>query len=90
MIGVPEPTNSNPFRVGDLVEVVIGGWNEQKIGDMFVVADVDDRHVSADKKGGGWFTRYRLVERGTLRGCDEDEYEAALEAQEAYQAIVGS
>lgn len=83
----PEPTGPNPFRVGDLVEVVIDGWKNQKRGDRFVVASVDDQHVSAnDTTRGGWWTRYKLVESGTLRG--RAEYDEALEAQEAYRETV--
>lgn len=38
--------------------------------------------------GGGVFTRYRLIMRAEEVASDmTDEYEAALEAQEAYQAL---
>lgn len=89
MSNAPEPEGPNPFNVGDLVEVVIPGFSAHKKGDRFVVSAVDEHHVSwlDSGVGGGWFTRYKLVRSAERASKTTDEYEAALEAQEAYQTL---
>lgn len=83
----------NPFKIGDEVACIHAGWFGLVKGQKYIVTNVDEKHVcvGSDGVGGAIFERFELVTSADdLHGINMDasEYEAALEAQEAYEKLV--